>query len=77
METDTIPIEEKHADTAAQLEIDGAILDYLAYSATKAVLGDFKKSRDSRVGATRKPKCCLQLDLVDCKLLNPSLSIRL
>ncbi len=69
MEIDSISVEEKRADATTQLGVDEAILDYLAYKATKAVLRDFRKSRCASVQETAKPRCGLQLDLVDCELL--------
>ena len=71
MDAETSPLEEKRADAAAQLEVDEAILEYLIYKATKTLVRDFQKSRNSRNGAARKQKVVLQLDLVDCKLRCP------
>ena len=59
---------ERFADPQLQLEIDEWILDYLIFSAIKALLEDYKGSkggpRDSRDKQERASVC---LQLVDCK----------
>lgn len=59
---------ERFADPLLQLEIDEWILDYLIFSAIKALLEDYKSSRggpDDASNKSERASVCLQL--VDCK----------
>ena len=59
---------ERSADPLLQLEIDEWILDYLIFSAIKALLEDYKSSKggfDDAFDNQERASVCLQL--VDCK----------
>ena len=59
---------ERCADPLLQLEIDEWILDYLIFSAIKALLEDYKGTKDAPADPSDKQErasVCLQL--VDCK----------
>ena len=59
---------ERLADPLLQLEIDEWILDYLIFSATKALLEEYKGSRGGLVDTSEKyERASLCLQLVDCK----------
>ena len=56
------------ADPLLQLEIDEWILDYLIFSATKALLEAYKGSEGGLVDTSEKhERASLCLQLVDCK----------
>lgn len=56
------------ADPLLQLEIDEWILDYLIFSATKALLEAYKDSKGGLVNTSEKhERASLCLQLVDCK----------
>lgn len=67
MEIEPVPIEERRAEASTQLGVDEAILDYLTYKATKAVLRDFQKSTNASARDIKKPQRTVHLDLVDCE----------
>lgn len=61
---------EKRADPSSQLEVDHAILDYLLYSATKALIHDFRKGRSEKCDRNKHEDCAdTLLQLVDCMLV--------
>ena len=59
---------QRSADPILQLEIDEWILDYLMFSAIKALLEDYKDLKDKPGGlSNRQGRSNLCLQLVDCK----------
>lgn len=59
---------ERFADPFLQLEIDEWILDYLTFSATKALLEEYKGSKDGLGNtAERQEQSSVLIQLVDCK----------
>ena len=59
---------ERIADPLLQLEIDEWILDYLTFSAIKALLEGYKGSEDGLGdGSDKQERASLCLQLVDCK----------
>ena len=60
---------DRSADPLLQLEIDEWILDYLIFSAIKALLEDYKGSKGGPDDASdKKERASLCLQLVDCEL---------
>lgn len=63
------PSMEKFANESTQLDIDQAILDYLLYTAIKALLNDYKLARshgeDGSIKQDAKSLLCLQM--VECR----------
>ncbi len=59
--------EEKRADSSTQLEVDEAILDYLLFTATQALLEDFKALKDGTLVALAQGAADIPLQLVDCE----------
>lgn len=59
---------ERCADELLKLEIDEWILDYIIFSATKALLEEYKGSKDG-LGDTseQQERSRVLLQLVDCK----------
>ena len=59
---------ERSADLLLQLEIDEWILDYLVFSAIKALLEDYKASKGGPGDTTeRQEQVSVLIQLVDCK----------
>lgn len=59
---------ERLADPLLQLEIDEYILDYLIFSATKALLEAYKDSKNCFSDASdKREQASMCLQLVDCK----------
>lgn len=59
---------ERCADALLRIEIDEWILDYLIFSATKALLEEYKGSEDELGDASEKQeRSSVLLQLVDCK----------
>lgn len=65
MTTSTILTDQRRANPATQLEVDNAILDYLIFTATRAVLLDFRPISDRPDGATEQSTADMPLQLVD------------
>ena len=59
---------QRSADPILQVEIDEWILDYLIFSAIKALLEDYKQLKDKPGDVSnRQGRSSLCLQLVDCK----------
>ena len=59
---------ERSADPLLQLEIDEWILDYLVFSATKALLEAYKGSQPGPCNESdKRERASVCLQLVDCK----------
>ena len=55
------------ADASTHLDVDEFILDYLIFTATKALLEDYSRLKDRRVEAQEQGASNIPLQLVDCK----------
>lgn len=60
-------IMERCADALLQLEIDEWILDYLIFSAVKALLEEYKGSNRGPGAPEKQERSSVLLQLVDCK----------
>ena len=61
---------EKHAESFLQLEVDHAILEYLLYSATKALIHGFRKGKSKKDDRNKyEDSADTLLQLVDCMLV--------
>lgn len=60
---------DKCADQTVQIEVDESILDYLAFTAVKALLEDYKNSGNDHIGpyADASNKASVPLQLLDCE----------
>ncbi len=64
-------MDERRTDSSRQLEIDEAILDYLLYTAIRALLEDTKSSKEQHGESETPAQAYLILQMVDCRPLNP------
>lgn len=65
--------DEKSADPATSLEVDLMILDYLMYSATKALLDVHSVHKEQKY-ALRNGRHDMLINMVDCKRLVENIS---
>lgn len=60
-------MERKSADPSIQLDVDEQVLDYLAFSATKEILGEYESRGSLPDVVDIESKAASLLQMVDCK----------